>query len=481
MELLVPVKQSESKSVTQYAIVAPTPHLTESYHFIGIGGCGMSALAQLLQRQGHTITGSDRKQTDLTDHLIATGIPVQIGHETGSFSHPIDTVVFSAAVTSDNPELQRARKNRFKCRKYAEVLGSLSEKIPTFAIAGTHGKSTSSAWLSYMLSEAGHDPAFVIGADVSQLGGSSGAGSGRTMVVEACEYDRSFLNLQPQGAAILNIEPDHLDYYRDLDEIVEAFSEFTTKIRHTGLLVANGDDIHVNKVVESSRSNIERYSIRRPLEWSIANLSYTGGHGCFELIRHDSSLGTVRLGLPGGHNVENSLAVAALAWHIGLNARQIRHGLETFEGVGRRMTLRGEFSGITLLDDYAHHPTEIRVTLNAIRQKYQPERLWCVFQPHQHSRTRFLLDDFALSFGSADVVCLPDIYFVRDLDEHRQAVHANILAERIEREGGECHYLETFDRILDKLTAETRPGDLVVTMGAGDIWKLGDEFISRLR
>jgi UDP-N-acetylmuramate--alanine ligase len=450
------------------------------YHFVGIGGCGMSGLAQVLRQHGQQVSGSDQKASGVTDRLRERGIAVAIGHDAGVIPKSVDFMVISAAVKEDNPELVWARRHGVAVYKYAQMLGELSGYISTLAIAGTHGKSTSSGWLAYMLRQAGIDASFVVGANVNQLGAGSGAGAADWLVVEACEYDRSFLNLLPRAAVILNIEADHLDYYRDVPEIIGAFRDFAGRVSSDGLLVVNGKDANVAEAIRGRAGRCETFNLDGPADWRAENLQFDTGRGIFDLTYQGRILTQVRLKLAGAHNVANALAVSALAREAGLTATQIRVGLEGYEGVGRRMTYKGQAAGVTVLDDYAHHPTEIRVTLEAIRARYQPRRLWCLFQPHQHSRTRFLMKEFALCFQAADVVLLPEIYFVRDSEQLRREVNAEQLAAAIATHGGDARYCGTFDRIRETLAAELRPGDVVVTMGAGDIGNLADELIRRL-
>jgi len=452
-----------------------------SYHFIGIGGCGMSGLAQVLHHRRHKITGSDKESSTVIERLGRRGIHVNIGHRSDGVPADTEYVVISAAIQDDNPELITARQRGLSIYKYSELLGKLSRQMTTLAIAGTHGKSTTSGWLAYMLRQGGMDPSFVIGADVEQLGGGSGAGRGDYLVVEACEYDRSFLNLHPRVAAILNIEADHMDYYRDLDEIIEAFGDFAQMAGPEGLLVANAADKNLKRILDQKKNRIETFSLHGDdADWRAGQLEFMEGCGHFDLIYGQRGLGRVKLSLPGLHNVANALAVAAMAHEAGLNDQSICLGLENFVGVGRRLSYKGEVGGVVVLDDYAHHPTEIRTTLEAIHGLYHPIRLWCVFQPHQHSRTRFLLSEFASSFGGADVVLLPDIYFVRESEQLRREVNADQLAQQINANKGHAEYLGEFNRILDRLCTETQAGDVVVVMGAGDIWKLADELIYRL-
>ena len=449
------------------------------YHFIGIGGCGMSALAMVFHQHGHIVSGSDMQSSDVIDMLGRLNIPVAIGHRAETVDPECDYVIISAAIPAGNPELVRARELGKTVLKYAEALGKLSETLDTIAISGTHGKSTTSGWTAYAFKKAGIDPSYVIGADVHQLGGGSGAGSGQHLVVESCEYDRSFLKLRPKSAAILNIEADHLDYYKDEEEIIGAFADFANLLGADDYLIANAEDKNVMKAVDGAKCRCEFYSVKGNAQWQALNIEYEKGYGSYDLTYLGEKLGRVKSGLPGEFNVSNSLAVAALCYNAGIPVESICQSIENFVGVGRRMSYKGTAKGITVLDDYAHHPTEIQVTLDAIRAAYRPERLWCIFQPHQHSRTRFLLDDFAVSFGRADVVLLPDIYFVRDSEQCSREISAGKLAEKINISGGKAEYLKDFETIIDRLCADSRPGDLIVTMGAGNIWEVADELICR--
>ena len=452
----------------------------------------MSGLAQVLAQRGCRVSGSDQQQSATLDRLAERGVEIHLGHQEANLADDLDCLVVSAAVGTGNPELIAARRRGLTIRKYAEMLGELSGQIPTFAVAGTHGKSTTSGWLTYAIKSAGMDPSYVIGAGVHQLssesssgsnsGGGSGSGAGADplLIVEACEFDRSFLNLHPAAAAILNIERDHLDYYSGLDEIVRTFGRFAHQIHPDGLLVANADDDNVAEALAGYPGKCEFFSVEGKASWQAGDLVFEKGCGVFDLIYQGNKLGRLKLTLPGRHNVANALAVAALARHGGLNDQQICSGLENFTGVARRMTLKGQVAEVVVLDDYAHHPTEIKVTLEAIRARFEPRRLWCVFQPHQHSRTRFLLQEFARSFGCADIILLPDIYFVRDSEASRREINAAMLAEVIVAQGGQAHYLGGFDQIIDYLGQTVNAGDVVVTMGAGDVWKIADELVSRL-
>ncbi|MGD8451418.1 MAG: UDP-N-acetylmuramate--L-alanine ligase [Phycisphaerae bacterium] len=449
-------------------------------HLIGIGGSGMAGLAAFLLRRGSSVSGSDMQPGDEVRRLAEAGVHVA---EPGTEAIPpdVDLVVRSAAVPDTQPEVVEARRRGVPVVKYAQALGALMSHCAGVAISGTHGKSTTTGWLSYVLREAGLDPSFVIGASVPQLGGGSGAGDGPHFVAEACEYDRSFLNLRPQRAAILNIEEDHLDCYRNLAAIEAAFAEFAARVPADGLLVTNANDASCRRVAAHATCRVETFGFTDAADWSASELVPERGCYAFSVSHRTKMLGRISVGLPGRHNVANALAVMALATDCGAQWEQIVPALASFRGVRRRLELRGKARGVRVLDDYAHHPTEIRATLAAARQRYEPRQLWCLFQPHQHSRTRFLLSAFAESFAQADHVVVPDIYFVRDSEREREAVSAEDLVERIRARGDDAEFLPSFDSIVTRVVAAAQPGDVVITMGAGNIWKVADELLRRLR
>lgn len=483
-------RREKVKAVHKYEVVGSGKKVSvagKRFHFIGAGGIGMSGLAQLLIKHSGIVSGSDQMASDVTEKLCEIGADIKIGHKEHNLDPATDAVVISAAIKEDNPELKLARRENIRVYKYAQMLGELMNLYNGIAISGTHGKSTTSGWIVYLLKQAGIDPNFIIGAKISQLDSSSGVADGKYFVAEACEYDRSFLNLKPQIACILNIEADHLDYYKDEAEIVEAFEQFARGIKKGGVLIANGWDANVAKVIDSCfRRNdngirCETFGLDENCNFYAQNLQLNNGLYTFDIYHNGKFLGATKIALPGKHNVLNALAVTAMAVNAGLPPQKILHLLPGFTGVERRLMLKGQVGQITVLDDYAHHPTEIRASLAAIHQRYQPKRIWCVFQPHQYSRTRFLLDDFAESFKLADITIVPEIYFVRDSQAEKKEVDAQILAERIRANGTEAVFIDGFERICDYLKKEVSPGDLVVTMGAGDIWKVADEYLQWLR
>ena len=458
------------------------------FHFIGIGGIGMSGLARLLIKHKAIVTGSDQTNSDLIDNLIKTGADIRIEHKAENLNPDTDAVVISAAIKEDNPELKSARQQGFKIYKYAEMLGELMNGYDGIAVSGTHGKSTTSGWLIHLLRQAGIDTNFIIGAAITQLGGSSGVADSDYFVAEACEYDRSFLNLKPKIACILNIEQDHLDYYKDENEIVETFGQFAFGTKQNGVVIANGQDPNVIKIIKDSHSNwatgkihCETFGLDENCNYYAKNIEPNDGLYSFDVYYNGNLLGKARISLPGRHNVYNALAVTAMATNLGLEPERIIELLGDFTGIDRRLMLKGQFGQITVLDDYAHHPTEIRASLAAIRQRYNPKRLWCVFQPHQYSRTRFLLNDFTQSFKLADVTIVPEIYFVRDSQSARTEINAQILVDRLQNNGSQAIFIDNFAAICDYLRENAGPGDVVVTMGAGDIWKVADEYLQWLK
>ncbi len=470
------------KAVHRYEVVKGRPKMGvagKKFYFIGAGGIGMSGLAQLLMKNNAIVSGSDQTTGSIIDKLCQSGADIKIGHNAKYLDTQTDAVVISAAIKEDNPELKIARERGVKIYKYAQMLGELMNQYDGIAVAGTHGKSTTSGWLTYLLKQAGVDVNFIIGAEVSQLQSTSGVGDSKYFVAEACEYDRSFLNLKPKIACILNIEQDHLDYYKDEDEIVDAFGRFARGVKPDGVLIANGQDANVAKIIRQLRNDIrcETFGFDKSCNFYAQNLQLNDGLYAFEVYHSDKILGATRISIPGKHNILNALAVAAMAVNIGIDPKQVLELLPAFTGIDRRLMLKGTYHRITVLDDYAHHPTEVRASLEAIRQRYQPGRILCIFQPHQYSRTRFLLNDFAESFKLADITIVPEIYFVRDSQTAKKEINSQILVEKMRVNGTQALFIDTFEGICDYLKANVASGDLVITMGAGDVWKVADEYI----
>ena len=449
-------------------------------HFIGIGGIGASGLARLLLARGLPVSGSDLGDGPAAESLRRLGAEVVLGHAPGNIPPATDLVVVSAAIPPENVELRAAQGRGVRVVKYAQALGEVMADYAGIAIAGTHGKTTTTSLVAYLLSRVGFSPSFVVGAEVPQLGGSSGLGQGPYLVVEACEYDRSFLNYHPTFAVITNIEEDHLDYYRDLEDITGAFAQFASQVEPEGRLLVNGRDGRALRAAESARAPVETFAVGAPADWSAGDLKEEEGAFGFTVSHGGQGLGRFQLAIPGVHYVEDALAAFALATLAGADVEACRTAVAEFRGACRRFERLGERAGVQVVDDYAHHPTEIRVTLRAARQSFPRARIWCVFQPHQYSRTRALLREFACSFDDADRVLLPDIYLARDSDQDRRAVSSADLASAIRERGRaaeEVRYLATLSEIEEVCRRELHRGDVLITMGAGDVWKLGHRFL----
>ena len=448
-------------------------------HFVGIGGCGMSGLARMLVDRGAIVSGSDAKPNDQTAALAEAG--VRIGHEQLGklLDDSVDLVVRTAAVPDTHPELQVAGRYGITTIKYAQLLGQVMAEQTGVAVAGTHGKSTTTAMIAHALLRCGADPSFVVGGTVPQLGGGSRSGAGEVFVAEACEYDRSFHHLTPRIAVILNIEEDHLDCYRNIGEIQGSFHHFATLVPPGGLIISDGQDRNCQIALAAIDTPIEWVGTEGGFDWTIKETGLADGCPTADIFYNNRRAARLRLSIPGQHNLLNATMALAACRAAGLELQSAADAIGTFTGVDRRATRVGQTpAGATVVDDYGHHPTEVRATLAALRERYQPERLICVFQPHQHSRTRHLLQDFAESFTAADLTVLPDIYFVRDSEAERALVSSEQLVKAICARGEAAMHMPLFEGIVAYLKAESRPGDLIVTMGAGNVWEIGRQLVA---
>jgi UDP-N-acetylmuramate--alanine ligase len=448
----------------------------------------MNGLARMLLDSGASISGSERELNLQTVELAQLGANISQFQNGELLTADIDLVVRTAAVRDDNPEFIEARRLGLKTIKYAELLGQVMQERLGVAVAGTHGKSTTTAMISYALLQCGADPSFVVGGTAPQLGGrGSRSGAGRAFVAEACEFDRSFHNLRPRVAIVTNIEEDHLDCYKGIDDIVESFREFARLVPRDGLILANGQDDGTRRAVHGLAAPVEWVTLQpdqadaAPLnrhgEWCTHITGDNAGRYCGKVLHDGRVVADLALSIAGRHNLFNATMAVAACRACGVDPAAAAAAIGLFRGVDRRMTEVGTFAGATVVDDYGHHPTEIRATLSALRERYSPRRLLCVFQPHQHSRTRFLLDDFAASFGQADETIVLEIYFVRDSEDERARVSAEHLVEKVRAQGRSAVHLPDFAQIVEYLRGHARPGDLIVTMGAGDVWKIGKDLV----
>ncbi|QOJ18418.1 MAG: UDP-N-acetylmuramate--L-alanine ligase [Phycisphaeraceae bacterium] len=469
--------------------------------FIGIGGCGMSGLARLIRNAGATCAGSDSVPSELTDALSRDGIPVTADQQAGRLPEECTLVIASAAIKPDHPEMLAAGDRGIPVLSYAEALGRLQSGFTGISIAGTHGKSTTTAMLAHVLIHAGLDPSFIVGATCAQIGGGSRtggalvpqtengtgtfslAGKPGILLAEACEFNRSFHHHRPTMALINNIEADHLDIYGSLDEIVKAFGEFAQLLpssREGGRLLIAHEGAHRREVTAGLACEVMTFGFS---PWADYQVTYSPSANRVTILRQEAALGSWVLPMPGEHMVLNTAAAAILAHWCGAPWERISEALSTFAGVDRRMQRLGTRTlpgggQVLVYDDYGHHPTEIESTLRALRDFIRPARLICVFQPHQHSRTRFLLEEFANSFSHADVVIVPHIYFVRDSEIEKTKVSAQDLVDRLRTRGVTAMHLYPFEAIVEQLELLCKGGDLLVIMGAGPVWKVGRQFLA---
>ncbi|MCM1191428.1 MAG: UDP-N-acetylmuramate--L-alanine ligase [Butyrivibrio sp.] len=445
--------------------------------FLGIGGISMSGLAELLFQKGFTVSGSDRQASDLTRALEAKGITVQYGESASHITSDIDCAVLTSAVKESNLEFQAIRNLGIPWLSRAQLLGQLMKNYDiSAAVSGTHGKTTTTSMISEILLRAGIDPTLSIGGILKTIGGNIRIGGGPCFVTEACEYTNSFLSLSPTIGIILNIEEDHLDFFKDLADIRRSFRRFAELIPAEGCLIINADIPDYREISEGLPCRVVTWSLGgTPADYYPEQISYDDlGHPSFTLHSPKPEARTFRLKIPGLHNVSNALAAIALADCLSVDRADVSEALADFSGTARRFEYKGSVGGVTIIDDYAHHPTEITATLSAAG-KYPHKTLWCVFQPHTYSRTKALLKDFAEALSLADKVVLADIYAARETDN--LGISSETLQNEIKALGHECFYFPSFDEIENFLLENCINGDLLITMGAGDVLKIGENLL----
>jgi len=443
-------------------------------YLIGIGGISMSGIAQMLVNDGLNVFGSDRAASPLTDRLCELGIKVYIGHDEKNITSDLDLVVYSAAIGESNPERMRARELGITEIDRAEMLGIIMKGYECpIAISGTHGKTTTSGMLTHVFVECGLSPTVTVGGELDIIRGNVHIGSKKYFIAEACEYHQSFLRFFPKVSVITNIEADHLDFFRDLDHIIETFRELCLLTPPDGALIVNGEDENIKKAIEGIDRKIVTFGLSGDFDYTIENLTHNGfNHYTFSVLKRGKNVGTARLSVPGIHNVYDALAAFATADYLGIPADDICDSLYHFGGTHRRFETRGIMGGIMIVDDYAHHPTEIKATLSAARDmKYN--NVWCVFQPHTYTRTKTLFDDFVkvLSESGANII-ITDIYAAREVDTG--IVSAQDLCNAIPN----AVFKKTFEEAAAFIKAEAKKGDIVITMGAGNVYKIGDILLS---
>lgn len=450
-------------------------------HFIGIGGSGLSAMARLLLERGETVSGSDRLATPVTQALQAAGASVSIGHAPENV-RGAELVVRSSAIPTENPEVQAALAEGIPVLKRSDFLGQLMGGQTCLAVAGTHGKTTTTAMLAYILDQSGQAPSFIIGGLARDLGTNARAGGGRYFVIEADEYDHMFLGLSPLAAIVTNVEHDHPDCYPTPADFEQAFQAFSDRILPGGVLIACADDPGAARLLAYAASQGIRtlpYGLTVTQGWQAANLHPVGGAGyAFDARRNGQKVLFVQLQVPGRHNVLNALGVLALCDWLGLPLTQAAAALEHFSGTGRRFEVRGAAQGITVIDDYAHHPTEIRATLSAARQRYPGAEIWAVWQPHTFSRTRTLLAEFLSAFEGAEHVIITDIYAARESQPSDGFSAAN-LSQDIQH--GDARHISGSAAISQELLNRLQPGAVLLVLSAGDADQISAEVLAGLQ
>jgi UDP-N-acetylmuramate--alanine ligase len=460
-------------------------------HFIGIGGISMSGLAHILIGRHFTVTGSDSKESELTDELIREGAKIAFSQTAANITDDIDVVVYTAAISDSNEELAAAKEKGLPLLTRAQLLGQLMTNYRVAVnIAGTHGKTTTTSMLTQILLEADCDPTVSVGGMLSSIGGNVRVGKSDIFVTEACEYTNSFLSFNPTMDVILNVKADHLDFFSGIEDIRHSFKLFTERLPHHGKLIINSDiddfsyfykDSDCEVITVGSEYDRSVYSAEDIDFDEDGCCSYTLRVNNAAVIRSDFSDDTadgahIILSVPGLHNVHNSLAAIAAARNLGVSIGVIAAALKHFGGTDRRFQRKGSFNGVTVIDDYAHHPDEIAATLAATAH-FKHKRVWCTFQPHTYSRTKALLNEFADALSAADAVVLADIYAAREKDTHE--ISSKDLARKLTERGVECHYFPTFAEIEDFLRKNCGEGDLLLTMGAGNIYQVGDDLVSQ--
>lgn len=448
-------------------------------HFIGIGGISMSGLAQILLKKGFTVSGSDSAKSALTEQLAEMGARIVYGQKAENITDGIQAVVYTAAIHPDNPEYAAAQAAGIPMITRAELLGQIMRNFETaIAVAGTHGKTTTTSMLASILLAAEKDPTVSVGGILPEIGGNIRTGSSGFFLTEACEYTNSYLSFFPTVSVILNIEEDHMDFFKDLADIRSSFHRFAALLPKDGLLVLNSKIPAPEEIVKGINARVATCGLEGTEDYTVSGEISWDDRGCasFTLCHRGEPMGTVTLHVPGRHNVTNALAALAVSLELGISFSQAASGLSAFHGTDRRFQYKGEVGGVTVIDDYAHHPTEIRATLQAAAA-YPHRELWCVFQPHTYTRTKAFLKDFADALSHADHVVLTDIYAAREVNT--LGVSSGMLQEELLKKGTDCLYFSSFDEIEKFLLKKCMNGDLLITMGAGDVLKIGENLLSR--
>lgn len=445
-------------------------------HMVGIGGISMSGLAEILMHKGVKISGSDLVETEITKRLKSMGATIYYSHSANNIDNQ-DLVVYTAAVSTDNPEIVEAKNSNIPTIERSELLGAIMDQFQnSIAVSGTHGKTTTTSMISSVVLEAGLDPTIHVGGLLDLIGGNTRIGNSDFFIAEACEYKNSFLQFRPSLAIVLNIDADHLDFFKDVDNIRKSFESFLSNVRNPGIIVLNIDDPQTKTLSKVLTRPVITYGINSSdADWSCENITFKQGYANAKIIHKKSLWANITLAVPGLHNVSNVLAAIAACHSLGISKSAIITGLEKFKGTHRRLEDKGIVYGVRVMDDYAHHPTEIQASLSAARA-LATNRLFCVFQPHTYTRTFELLDDFSRSFAQADTVIVADIYAARENDTG--IISSRVLNDRINLNTSNSVYIAKFEDIVEFLHDNAVSGDLVITMGAGNVYRIGEMFLA---
>lgn len=449
-------------------------------HFIGIGGISMSGFAELLHTAGFTISGSDSKKSKITEHLEAKGITILYGQKASNITPDIDLVVYTAAIHQDNPEMQAVLQRNIPRMDRAEMVGQVMLNYRNaIAISGTHGKTTTTSMISQIFLEGDLDPTISVGGILKAIDGNIRIGKSDNFITEACEYTNSFLKFNPRYSIILNIEEDHLDFFKDITDIRHSFHLFAKRLPEDGVLFINGEIENYEEITRDLPCKVISYGIQSSTEtqytYSATNVSFNAdGYGEYDLMHNGEFMDHITLGVVGMHNVSNSLPSIGLALERRIPLDVIKRGLTAFHGTERRFEYKGEVAGITIIDDYAHHPTEIKATLEAAK-RYPHKSTWCVFQPHTYTRTKAFLKDFAKALTLADKIVLTDIYAAREVNTGE--ISSKNLQAELQQLGKEVYYFSSFEEIENFLLQNCNNGDLLITMGAGDVVSIGESLL----
>lgn len=447
-------------------------------HFVGIGGIGMSGIAEVLLNLGYKVSGSDMKESDTTERLRKLGGEISIGHRAENITSP-HVVVISSAVKSDNVEVVAAREKQVPVIPRAEMLAELMRLKYGVAIAGAHGKTTTTSMVATVLAAGGIDPTVVIGGKLNSLGTNAKLGQGEFLVAEADESDGSFLKLSPTIAVVTTIDAEHLDYYKDIDEIKAAFLAFINKVPFYGVSVLCLDQPHIQALIPLVEKRYRTYGLSSQADYQAKEVSLKPLGSRFKVLHHDQDLGWFELSVPGVHNINNSLAAIAVARELDVDLDVVRKALREFSGVQRRFQIKGEVGGIIVVDDYGHHPTEVKATLAAAASGLE-RRVVVVFQPHRYTRTQHLLEEFFTAFNQADKLIVTDIYAAGE--KPISGISGRALYEGIKSHGHkDVTYIAEKNKLADHLTTVLKRGDLMITLGAGDVWKVGEEVLEKLK